>query len=677
MFKRTSGSRPRHRAFSRARRLRSLSSMMALVSLGVVASLGLGVAAPANAADWGPYLEGFPHPDYPDITVYYDEAGEGWTTRTAAADSNNMAKRNAAALLKAQAVPGSYWKASMDAAKAGTSKLGTPAKVMELGNLTRYSPGAVLVKEGTIGAGAPGVGKAMGSFKVPATGLGTVNKVVGGVGLPLMGLEVGLMMGNGATRLFGFKDDMVCAENNGILSTVAGITNGVDCGAFDNALEEAQRNIDQAEVLAAQKLCHTQGLCVDYLGAVADPVWSGGTGVCLLLTSPLGGSLLTITLGGGGALNILGSTANAPVTLAECKAKGMATTTYARGSAATGAPTSFAIRQGGVTQSFTPAADQYTRANPMRGFSCKTVAQTGEGYVSISTPWRESDGEFPAIKCPDVPPGKIAASTEIQQTTEGGTPQTVFKEPTTPEYQAWAGAYPECSDGTCLLDLRQDAVSCFTATATCADWFTETDRDTRYSCKYGTHAMPLTECFIYAELFKPDSLTTGKPWADPETGQPLGGPSSTPVGGALMGKPVQPADKPRECFPTGWDALNPVNWVLQPVQCALEWAFVPRQSVVDAAGLKISNAWAETSPGRVIDAIANWDIEFDVSGCDGLPFPFTYGPTTTNIGIPSACPGTALAPFAEQMRMYGSIVILVLSALQIRKFSGASIGFNT
>jgi hypothetical protein len=55
--------------------------------------------------------------------------------------------------------------------------------------------------------------------------------------------------------------------------------------------------------------------------------------------------------------------------------------------------------------------------------------------------------------------------------------------------------------------------------------------------------------------------------------------STQPEEGGLLGPAVDVDPENAECFPTGWGLLNPVDWILKPVKCALRWAFVPKTSV--------------------------------------------------------------------------------------------------
>lgn len=60
--------------------------------------------------------------------------------------------------------------------------------------------------------------------------------------------------------------------------------------------------------------------------------------------------------------------------------------------------------------------------------------------------------------------------------------------------------------------------------------------------------------------------------------------------------PVDPPEDPPEggdgeCFPSGWGWLNPIEWVLKPVKCALLWAFWDQDTADEIAGLGEDHGW--------------------------------------------------------------------------------------
>lgn len=236
------------------------------------------------------------------------------------------------------------------------------------------------------------------------------------------------------------------------------------------------------------------------------------------------------------------------------------------------------------------AASQTLTADPLRTLRCIVVTSSGT-YSMDSANFRESEGVLPNVVCPDLPAGDVLTSTEIREVNlEDGSWHTLWSETATTEYQAAQQLAPECSNGTCMLDLRRAGQSCFQAPDTCADWFTDPNKETNYSCHYGTHVVDLAECNVYAPAFQPGSSTTGDTLGDPTTGDAMTNP------GAFAG--ADPTGAGRDCFAAGWGATNPIEWVFRPIQCALEWAFVPRQTVVTEIALDTREAWNDTLPGQ-------------------------------------------------------------------------------
>lgn len=74
------------------------------------------------------------------------------------------------------------------------------------------------------------------SFAAPATEIGSAAKLVGDVAEPLLAFSLGTMIGAGGARLFGFKDDQVCEQQDTGLTVMAGVLDGVDCSAWNDAL---------------------------------------------------------------------------------------------------------------------------------------------------------------------------------------------------------------------------------------------------------------------------------------------------------------------------------------------------------------------------------------------------------------------------------------------------------
>lgn len=288
--------------------------------------------------------------------------------------------------------------------------------------------------------------------------------------------------------------------------------------------------------------------------------------------------------------------------------------------------------------------------DPQRVLRC-VVVHSGGTLTRDSATFRESDGVIPQVLCPDVE-GLTVESIEIREVNlEDGSWLTLWSESTTAEYQAAIELAPECSNGTCLLDLRKDSVgSCFQSPTECAGWFADPDKGSKYSCHYGSHAVDLAECTIYAPTFQPGATTTGNVYGDPETGAVVPSPAT------LSGS--DPDGSGQACWPSGWSVFNPLEWVFRPIVCA----FTPSQAAVVAVQTRIDTAISTSQPGTIANTIAAADWSGITSGgCQGVLIDMTWlrrdafadvdFPETLTIA--NACPGSPLEPYA----LFSSVIV--------------------
>ena len=323
-----------------------------------------------------------------------------------------------------------------------------------------------------------------------------------------------------------------------------------------------------------------------------------------------------------------------------------------------------------------------TEADPERTLTCEVMGTDGISYVDVSPPYRESSGSTGQAKCPGLPDGVGAADVSVTENTPGGTPTELMNQQASPAYLDMYQRYPECVDGHCKLDLidKRTNVSCFASTSAataCSAWLAEPNKTVDYQCRYGIHDVALNECYVYGDVFKPDRVAAGQAYTDPLTGLPVvSGQSSPSAGNTAMGRPALDPQDAYGCMGQGWAEANPIEWVLVPLQCSLQWAFVPSPTTTTVAGQRIATEWGKSAPGQLIAAVAAWNINFQVNGCGGVPFPFKYGPVSVDIGIPSACAGTPLAPFAGVVRTIGVLGFVLGSVMVLRKHAGSSIGFG-
>lgn len=164
-------------------------------------------------------------------------------------------------------------------------------------------------------------------------------------------------------------------------------------------------------------------------------------------------------------------------------------------------------------------------------------------------------------------------------------------------------ATPLCDPGKtssgCTLQVEIDGKPCLVGDPECENWPEVNQNDStqaRVKCKFGPYTLPTASCGLLEPAYVPggapvnDPNTDGDPgttsWADP-SGNPIAAPVPAPitptVPGAVPGGggSVSPSadQESKECFPTGWGMLNPVEWVYKPVVCASKALFEPKKSI--------------------------------------------------------------------------------------------------
>jgi hypothetical protein len=180
---------------------------------------------------------------------------------------------------------------------------------------------------------------------------------------------------------------------------------------------------------------------------------------------------------------------------------------------------------------------------------------------------------------------------------------------------------PTRSTQGCKLAIKIDGKECAMGVAECVDW-SSLNRDPnwtpRISCQYGPYVVPTSTCNPIEQAYEPGGAPTTDPNTDGDPGtrddtQPDGNtyprpstdPNAPPATGTTPGTVPGGAGAPApsapgtpqaqaECWPNGWAALNPLEWVLKPIGCA----FIPtqdisklNQDVVNKTGTKAPVAW--------------------------------------------------------------------------------------
>lgn len=256
-------------------------------------------------------------------------------------------------------------------------------------------------------------------------------------------------------------------------------------------------------------------------------------------------------------------------------------------------------------------------ADPIRKWRTNWVCSSGSAGTKDSASFRESDANwapFPSAQC-DV--GSVRQF-EVLQVTEGVDATTkVFDWTAPPVLASWIADVEARGAQQDTLQLSRvygnERVSCFSDPGACVDWFTDPAKSQNYECTHGTKVLAIAECNVYRPTFNPAQTVQGINYADPVTGA-LPSPT-TPVPAPTPGSSPDSS----ACFPRGWGAFNPAQWVLQPVSCALSWAFVPTNSTAKITAVR--TAVGQSTIGLWSGAVSGmFDVEVPEGGCLGPGF---------------------------------------------------------
>lgn len=332
-----------------------------------------------------------------------------------------------------------------------------------------------------------------------------------------------------------------------------------------------------------------------------------------------------------------------------------------------------------------PLSPDYTAAvsgNPDRQIQCTQYGASGavtNGYTASVTEVQIKSGGAPQPNCTALPNGEDPNRVVLTEV-GGGESNVYYDKSQTSAATDWDTKYKAaCGTGvaqkSCLLDLVQvsNGISCFSATANCADWFSDPARDSKYQCQYANKNEAVNQCYVYANVFDAAKRAAGNPYADPLTGKDPGAGTGTTLDQLTMGNPagsVIGADgSVASCWGGGsYGAFNPVGWIVRGGQCLLNWAFVPRPAVVQAQMEQLSTGWDATGVGKLATAVKGWRISPVVSGCSSnLPFPVPMIHKTISVPIIQACPGTPMGDFAPWIRGLVSASLAIGAAFAVKR----------
>lgn len=258
------------------------------------------------------------------------------------------------------------------------------------------------------------------------------------------------------------------------------------------------------------------------------------------------------------------------------------------------------------------------------------------------------------------------------------------------EVQDWMRDFPDCWDGSCILELKKVIddieIDCFISPEECVDWYMQVQTQPQtYRCYYGGQLVSIEECNVYSRVFDRQKVQEGTGYGNPKTGaaptpNPSTGTTTTTNPGAArvaMEVPVANPSTSRECWPSGWGVLNPFEWVYMPVRCVLEWAFVPRPEKLTQVQTRLQLAAVNSKPGELVTVVNEWQSIGDqsVAGCSGPHVAFSVLGAEYS-GYPlSACEAPA-STFALVSRIALTIVFALGALIAITRYVGGVFGYR-
>lgn len=548
-----------------------------------------------------------------------------------------------------------------------------------------------------------------GTFRVPISKLAKFVKVVGVVGAVVIAADTGFAVGKYASSLFGMDVEAgLCSPVVDDGGLVAAIT-GTDCTGYFQMQADFEANFEVVPGWSSASFCGDisgDQYCaiffgvIDYSIAGANAEWKNT--VCLGVTkngvnsrtnprmpNPYQYRVYEIVDGVPVQMSSGRSTTSSGVNLACADAFGGTQYLYSHwGYSGTRDFSGIAIVNAyGTVQpkpvlgGADPSGVSFSDGNPDRYLTCSITGNDGITYTLDTPVFKETDGSIPQPECPILPDGVVALNVSVDEN-GGGQSNNWYNEATTPEYQQWLLNYPECRTGSCKLDLlvlgTSAPSSCFDVAEVCADWFVDPEKATNYQCKYGMNTVALEECYVYEGVFKPDRIAVGAPYSDPMTGEWSGGQSAATPDQLALGQPVQSPDAIRVCTGLASAGFDPVAWVMRPIQCALEWAFVPRVSVINLQGASVMGAWDDTVFGQVGLILAPFGAIPIATGCTGWPVDLVNTwpvPWEWHLVLGAGCSGP-IAVLAGVIRTISGGLLALGGLLAVSSYLGVPLGFR-
>lgn len=331
------------------------------------------------------------------------------------------------------------------------------------------------------------------------------------------------------------------------------------------------------------------------------------------------------------------------------------------------------------------AESQPVQSNPQRTPRCKIQWSDDTETEAVGSVYREADGipisssglgcEQAYVSKPGAGPDLLPERISVHSSDGDGVSTQIMDAPVpemSPEQKR--ALDPNISRGL-VLEKTVDGVtdSCMTWAANCTNWWEDPNKTANYRCTFNGEAITLDECGIYRNTF--NEQTSTPTITDPETGNQVEWSSTTSTSNSTdPGTGPTPGEA---CMSEWASAPNPIEWILQPIKCALVWAFVPRATVVTATQTAVSTAWDATIFGQLPPIVTTaLTIPDGGNGCSGpyVDLPIHIGGLNVEYqGYPLSACAAPMSGLADWSRLISSAVIIWLTGLGIIRRASATV----
>lgn len=238
-----------------------------------------------------------------------------------------------------------------------------------------------------------------------------------------------------------------------------------------------------------------------------------------------------------------------------------------------------------------------------------TTSWTCQGDNGAQVTYSKSVSKVAGFVDPQCPPGSNLLNHKIEESNgPASSPSNVRTLDQGAADSAAASAYPLCAGpgaGGCAMKVQLDGTDCSPSRTECQTWpSVSSSAPSRVTCKWGTYTVPTSDCLALlpnayksevGTVYDPHSQTwtaidtygnpiasNPQPWNPtnpaPAPGTNVGTPTTPGTGTSTGGFPSTGTNPSDTCVPGGW-SWNPVDWVKNPVICALQEAFVPKTDI--------------------------------------------------------------------------------------------------